>query len=240
MALPRITTPQYVLTIPSTGEEVKYRPFLVKEEKILLIALESENEKQIMVAVKNIIDNCLDGKVDIDSLAMFDIEYIFLQLRAKSKGEEIELEVECEKCKNPIGFVVNINEVKVDIGEGHSNEIKLSDDIGVVMKYPNLDMKANFNEDASEMENIFSSLVLCLDTIWDKDSTYPAKDHTQEELHDFFESLPEAEFEKIQNFFVTMPQLKHEVDIKCKHKVDKKPCGYKGKRVLEGLNSFFA
>ena len=175
---------------------------------------------------------------------MFDIEYIFLQLRAKSKGEEIELESKCEKCDNPIPFTINLTDVEVKKTEGHTNKIKLSDDIGVIMKYPTIDVKANFDEDASDVENIFTSLVGCLESIWDNESVYPAKDHTRQELEDFFDSLPEAEFEKIQKFFTTMPQLKHEIEIKCKMKVGKgktaKPCGWKETKVLEGLQSFFA
>ena len=244
MALPRIATPKYELQVPSTGNIIKYRPFLVKEEKILLLALESEDETQIMNAIADIIGNCIDEDIDVKSLAMFDIEYIFLQLRAKSKGEDLDLELPCGKCENPIPFKVNLLDVKVSHTEGHSNKIELTNDIGVVMKYPSIKVKSELNEDATEVENIFHSLANCLDTIWDKDSTYPAKDHTKKELEDFFESLPESEFTKIQNFFTTMPVLKHEINVKCNAKTgkgkEKKTCGWKDTKVLEGLQSFFA
>jgi len=245
MALPRITTPNYKLKIPSTGQEVEYRPFLVKEEKILLIALESEDENQIMDAVSNIIDNCLTGDFNVRELAMFDIEYIFLQLRAKSKGEELELEISCGDCNAPIPLSVMLSDIEVQKTEGHTNKIELSNDIGVIMKYPSIDLKLKMNPDLTEMENIFVSLVNCLDSIWDKDQVYSHKDHTEQELQDFFESLPESEFDKIQKFFTTMPVLKHELDVKCTAKVDgkgktKKSCGWKSTKVLEGLQSFFA
>tara|TARA_Y100000310_G_C20704023_1_gene833071 strand:- start:12764 stop:13504 length:741 start_codon:yes stop_codon:yes gene_type:complete len=246
MSLPRIATPKYELTIPSSNKVVKYRPFLVKEEKILLLALESEDESQIMNAVTDIIDNCVTDDVDAKNLAMFDLEYIFLQLRAKSKGEDLNLEVPCGKCDTPIPFNLNLLDVKVSHTDGHTNKIPLAEDVGVIMKYPSIKLKEGLNEGegSSEVENIFSSLIGCLDSIWDKDSTYSAKDHTHKELEDFFESLPEKEFAKIQDFFSTMPVLRHKVDLKCNAKIgkgkDKKVCGWKDTKVLEGLQSFFA
>ena len=244
MSLPRIATPKYELTLPSSNKIVHYRPFLVKEEKILLLALESEDETQIMNAVTDIINNCVSEDIDAKNLPMFDLEYIFLQLRAKSKGEDLNLEVPCGKCETPIPFNLNLLNVKVVHTKGHTNKIELTNNIGVIMKYPSIKLKEGLDTEASEVENIFSSLTGCLDSIWDKDSTYPAKDHTNEELEEFFESLPEKEFVKIQDFFTTMPVLKHEVDIKCNAKTgkgkEKKTCGWKEKKVLEGLQSFFA
>jgi len=245
MALPRITTPKYQLTLPSTGNVLNYRPFLVKEEKILLLALETEKEETIMNAVADIIDSCVSEKVNAKTLPMFDLEYIFLQLRAKSKGEEIDLEIECQECKNPISFNVNLMNVGVKTEKEHTNKIELTDNIGIIMKYPSIESKIGMEENGSDsdVEMIFTSLVSCLETIWDKDSTYPAKDHTKEELHEFFESLPDTEFQKIKEFFNTMPKLSHEVELKCNFKTgkgkDKKVCGWKDKKVLEGLQSFF-
>ena len=244
MALPRIAIPKYELTVPSSNKVVKFRPFLVKEEKILLLAIESENEIQIMDAVTDIINNCVFEDIDARTLAMFDIEYIFLQLRAKSKGEDLELETLCGKCKTPISFTLNLLNVNVAHTEGHTNKIELTDNIGVIMKYPSIDLKAGLDSEATEVENIFSSLIGCLDSIWDKDSVYAAKDYTQQELEEFFDSLPESEFIKIQAFFTTMPVLKQEVEVKCISKTGKgktaKLCGWKETKVLEGLQSFFA
>ena len=244
MALPRIATPTYKLTIPSIKKAINYRPFLVKEEKILLLALESDDENQITDAVCNIIENCISEQVTVKDLAMFDIEYIFLQLRAKSKGEELELEIECEDCKNPIGAKVNLNDVSVQEKEGHNTKIELTDSVGVVMKYPSIEVRKMMSEDKSEMENIFNSLVHCIDSIWDENQVYASKDHTLKELEDFFESLPEQQFDKIQKFFTTMPSLHHDINIKCNASTgkgkNKKVCGWKSTKRLEGLHSFFA
>ena len=243
MPLPKIETPQYELTIPSTEKVVKYRPFLVKEEKILLIALETEEESQIINAVHNIIDSCLFGDVDVSELAMFDVEYIFLQLRLKSKGEEVPLLLECDKCKQQTQFQLNLADVQVQRTEGHEKDIKLQNNIGVIMKYPSMELRSLFDSGRSDIENIFESLVLCLESIYDAETVYPAKDHTKLELDDFFESLPESEFKKIQQFFETMPALKHEVDVTCTNRTGKgkssKPCGHRNQKTLEGLQSFF-
>lgn len=243
MPLPKIETPEYELTIPSTDKSVKYRPFLVKEEKILLIALETEDETQIINAVHNIIGSCLFGDINVSDLAMFDIEYIFLQLRSKSKGEEVDLMLECGNCKQQVPFVLNLTDVSVQRTEGHQKTIELDNDIGVTMKYPSMELRSLFNNERSDIENIFESLVLCLDSIHDKETVYPSKDHTKKELDDFFDSLPESEFKKIQHFFETMPALKHDIEIPCNNRVGKgksaKPCGHKNKQTLEGLQSFF-
>ena len=243
MSLPRIATPKYELTLPSSNKIVHYRPFLVKEEKILLLALESEDEPQIMNAVTDIINNCVTEDVDAKNLAMFDLEYIFLQLRAKSKGEDLSLEMPCGKCGTAIPFTLNLLDVKVIHTEGHTNKIELTDNVGVIMKYPSIKLKEGLDNDATEVENIFASLIGSLDSIWDKDSIYAAKDHTKKEMNDFLESLTDTQFQNLAEFFSTAPVLKHSVDLQCKNKSPKskgkKECGYKEKKVLEGLNSFF-
>ena len=247
MSLPTITVPQYSLTLPSTGKEYKYRPFLVKEEKILLIAMESEDEKQIIDATVNIIKNCIVGEIDIDDLPIFDIEYIFLQLRGKAKGEILELKYTCPKCKGQIPLAINIDEIKVEKKDGHSNKIELTDDVGVVMKYPNIEIQKKLTDIAkntTEIEGLFETITNCVDYIYDEESTYPAKDHTKKELHDFLESINDEQFQKISKFFETAPSLKHEIELHCKNKVkgkgkEKKECGYKETTMLEGLNSFF-
>jgi len=254
MGLPTITVPEYTLKLPSTGKEYKYRPFLVKEEKILLIAMESEDEEQIMDATINIIKNCVVGELDIDNLPMFDIEYIFLQLRGKAKGERIELKYKCPKCEGQIPLGINIDNIKVITKEGHSTKIELQDNLGIVMKYPNITIQKKLSEyqvdkedDKVVIEGLFETIIHCIDYIYDAESTYPAKDHTEKELTEFLESLNDDQFQQISKFFETSPALKHEVELHCKNqketkskgKETKKVCNYKEKITLEGLASFF-
>jgi len=215
MTLPRIAVPKYKLIIPSSEKEVSYRPFLVKEEKILLIAMESGEEKEMIGAVKNIIENCVYDDLDVKNMPMFDIEYIFLQLRAKSKGEIVDLSFDCGKCKKPIPIQIDLTKIEIIRTEGHDIKIPLSGDVGVIMKYPSMEIQNIINKDKSDVENVFSTITSCIDSIWDKESVYASKDHTKEELNDFLESLPDDSFTKIQKFFDTVPVLKHEFELKC-------------------------
>jgi len=248
MGLPTIAVPQYTLTIPSSGKEVKYRPFLVKEEKILLLAMESEKTEEIITATKTIIENCVYGDINVEEMPTFDIEYIFLQLRAKAKGEVLDLKYKCPKCELEIPITIDIDKIKVSRNENHTNNIKLTEDLGVMMKYPNMALQAEMAmaEDKTEIERLFETVTSCIDYIYDKDTTYPAKDHTAKEMVDFLESLTDTQFQKLSKFFETAPVLKHDVELYCKNKgkvpkgEKKKECGYKEKITLEGLNSFFA
>jgi hypothetical protein len=247
MGLPTIAVPQYTLTIPSTKKEIKYRPFLVKEEKILLIAMESENENQIVDATKTTLQNCIFGDVNVSELSTFDIEYIFLQLRGKAKGENIELKFECPDCKGEIVNSVNIDHIKVTQQDGHDTNVKITDDLGVVMKYPTLDLQTKIEVETKDMNNIdklFYTVIRSIDYIYDKENTYPAKDHTEKEMTDFVESLTDTHFQKISKFFETMPKLRHEIELHCTNKIkgkgkEKKVCGHKEKMMLEGLSNFF-
>ena len=242
MGLPTIAVPEYTLTLPSTGKEVKYRPFLVKEEKILLLAMESEKTEEILLATKTIIENCIFDDLDVDEMPTFDMEYIFLQLRGKAKGEVIELQYKCPTCKGEIPLNIPIDDIKVSKDENHTNDIKLTEDLGVIMKYPNMKLQmdiANNEEDKNEIENLFKTIILCIDYIYDKENTYPSKDHTKKEMNDFLESLTDTQFQKLAEFFSTAPALKHSIELHCKNKKAKKTCNYKETKVLEGLNSFF-
>ena len=252
MGLPTVTVPEYNLILPSTKKEYKYRPFLVKEEKVLLIAMESDDEKQIMDATINIIKSCLIGDINVDDLPLFDIEYIFLQLRGKAKGELLELKYKCPKCEGSIPVGINIDDVKVKEKEGHTKKIELQDNLGIVMKYPNIDIQKkllDMKDDAHNIEAMFESMIYCVDYIYDAESTYPAKDHTKKELTTFLESLSDNQFQKISNFFETAPALKHEIELHCKNQpkgketkgkeTKGKVCNYKEKIMLEGLASFF-
>ena len=249
MGLPTIAVPEYTLKIPSTGKEVKYRPFLVKEEKILLLAMESEKTEEIINATKRIIENCVFDTVDVEQMPTFDIEYIFLQLRAKAKGEVLDLKYKCPKCEQEIPLAINIDDIKVvQQDKEHTKDIKINEDLGIMMKYPNLSLQtkiAQAPDDKPEIEGLFDTMTACIDYIYDKETTYPSKDHTDQEMTTFLESLTDDQFQKLAKFFETSPTLKHDVELHCKNKVkgkgkEKKECGYKEKITLEGLNSFFA
>ena len=244
MGLPTIAVPQYKLTIPSTLKEGSYRPFLVKEEKILLIAMESDDPKQMTGAINTIIENCIFEDLDVNNMPMFDIEYIFLQLRAKSKGEIVDLSYECEKCKKEIPAQVDLAKIEITRTEGHTNKIQLSSDVGVIMKYPSISMQDTISTENTDVENVFTTVTTCIDSIWDKENVFSAKDHTKEELDKFVESLPDESFQKIQEFFNTVPVLRHDIEVKCLNKNGKGKkasiCGNVEKRTLEGLASFFA
>ena len=247
MGLPTIAVPEYTLIIPSSGKEVKYRPFLVKEEKILLLAMESEKTEEIITATKTIINNCVYDDIDVDAMPKFDVEYIFLQLRGKAKGEVIDLQYKCPKCELEILVDINIDDIVIKRNEKHTKDIKLTEELGVMMKYPNMSMQmkvAQNTDTKTDVEKLFETVISCIDYIYDKESTYPSKDHTKKEMTDFLESLTDAQFQKLSKFFETSPALKHNIELHCKHKSPKskgkKECGYKEQKTLEGLNSFFA
>ena len=244
MGVPTIAVPEYDLTIPSTGKKVKYRPFLVKEEKVLLIALESENQTNILNAIRTIIDSCVYGSdTNVNEMPTFDLEYIFLQLRAKSKGEVIDLKYECPKCKTELEVNLNTEDIQVTKKDGHTNTIELNEELGVVMKYPTIEMQHMIQDiqdnKKSEIEGVFIMVTKCIDYIYDKDNTYPLKDHTEKEINDFIDSLTDVHFQKISNFFNTMPVLKHEFQLNCTKKKKDKTCSYKETITLSGLQSFF-
>lgn len=248
MGLPTLTVPHYTLKLPSSGEELRYRPFLIKEEKILLIALESEDEREVINAIKEIITNCVHAEINVAEMATFDLEYIFLQLRAKSKGEIIDLKYKCPKCESEIKVNVDINDIQITTFPDHDKKIELSEEIGVIMKYPTLDKQTDVLErtkEGKQVEGIFDLVSSSIDFIYDKENTYPIKDHTKEEIDNFMESLTDPQFQKMTNFFDSMPVLKHEIKMKCpgpkptKKGQKKKTCNYEEKEILSGLQSFF-
>ena len=247
MGLPTIVVPQYTLTIPSTKKEVKYRPFLVKEEKILLLAMESEKPEEIIEATKTIIDNCVYDDINVEEMPTFDVEYIFLQLRGKAKGEVLDLKYNCPKCKQEILVDINIDDIAIKRNEEHTKDVKITEELGVMMKYPNLSLQTKIaqEDEKPEVERLFETMIDCIDYIYDKETTYPSKDHTKEEMTIFLESLTDNQFQKISKFFETSPVLKHNIKLHCKNKgkvpkgEKKKECGYKEEISLEGLNSFF-
>ena len=246
MGLPKITVPEYSLKLPSDGTEIKYRPFLVTEEKLLLIAMESENEKEIEIAIKNVIRSCIFGVVDVDEMSLFDVEYIFLWLRGKSKGEQIELHYNCPTCKNQIPVSFNIADVKIEKQDGHNKKIELTDSLGIVMKYPNMEMQTEIQQspDLSDIDSLFETVRMCIDYIYDAEKMYSGKDHTKEEMSEFLESLTDEQFQKIAQFFETSPKLRHKIKLLCNTPTNtkgkkKSVCGYTEDIILEGLHSFF-
>ena len=242
MSLPKINTPEYTLNVPSTDEEITYRPFLVKEEKVLLIAQETGTEKSIYQAIKNLIKNCCFGKVDVDKLPMFDIEYIFLQIRAKSVGETTTLEVTCpDDEETKVKVEVDLTTLKVEMDEKHSPRIQLTDDIGLLMQYPTLasilamgiEEDVNVPSTSASINKMFGMMQDCMYQIWQGEETFDAMDYSNKDKKDFLESLNHTQFEKIQNFFDTMPTVKYVTEVtNPKTKVTSEV-------TIEGMNSFF-
>ena len=237
MALPIMKTPAYELTVPSTKEKVKFRPFLVKEEKALLIAQQSEDQQTMFDTLKGVIKACTFDKLDVDTLATFDIEYIFLQLRAKSVGEVSELVFSCLECNDPkakIKIEIDLTQLEVYFDPEHKKDIDLFDDVGVRLKYPGL---ATINKMKGMKENdigaIFDLIVECIDSIYDADNIYSAAEQTKEELNEFINNLTQDQFVKVQRFFETMPKLEKKLDFKCP------VCGFEHHQTLQGLDGFF-
>jgi hypothetical protein len=236
MALPKLTTPTYELEIPSTDEKIKYRPFLVKEEKILMLAMESKATADITQAVKDIVSECTFNKINISNMPMFDVEYIFLQIRSKSVGEVSKLKLLCPDDKKTYADIeLDLNEVKVQVGEDHTNKIELDNGMGIIMTYPTISSFADSgirDINASNMLDVISSCIL---QIYEKngEKTYDPKDQTKKELREFIEQLNTKQFREVQKFFDTMPKLKHDITIK-NPKTKKE-----SKITLTGLNDFF-
>jgi hypothetical protein len=236
MALPKLITPTYELEVPSTDEKIKFRPFLVKEEKILMMAMESKSSADITQAVKDIVTACTFDKVKIDDMPMFDVEYIFLQIRAKSVGEISKLKLLCPDDKETYADVeIDLNEVKVQVGDNHTNKIELGNGMGMIMKYPSVDSFADSGIKDINPSNMLEVIGSCILQIFEKkgEKVYETKDQTKKEVEEFIESLNTKQFKDVQQFFETMPKLKHEITItNPKTKVE-------NKITLTGLNDFF-
>ena len=236
MALPVLTIPTYELEVPSTDEKIKYRPFLVKEEKILLIALESGENKDIVQAVKTIVDECTFNKLNLGKMPMFDVEYVFLQIRAKSVGEISDLKLLCpDDGKTYAKVEVDLTEIRVQVDEEHNSKIELTDEMGIIMQYPTIDSFMSGEYLSVTAENMLDIIVSCIEQIYDKggEEVHMAVDSTKKELLEFIEQLNTKQFAKIQEFFDTMPKLTYTVEIENpKTKV-------KSEVVLNGLNDFF-
>jgi len=237
MPLPKITTPTYELVLPSSGRKIKYRPFLVKEEKILIIALESQDQKQIATAVKSILSSCILTKgTKVDKLSTFDIEYLFLNVRGKSVGEQIEVMVTCpDDGKTQVPMSINIDSIKVQKSDNHNADIKLDDTYTLRMRYPSLNefIKSNFNAEDIKVDDTFELIASCVDQVYSEEESWTQEDCTKKELTNFIEQLNSAQFKEIEKFFDTMPKLAHTV------KVTNPNTKVESEIVIEGLQSFF-
>ena len=240
MPLPKINTPTYDLTLPSTGKKIKYRPFLVREEKILIMAMESEDMTEITNAIVQILSDCILSKdVKVESLATFDIEYLFLNVRAKSVGETVDVNITCpDDGETQVETSINIDSIKVQKTRGHKNIIKLDDELSMKLRYPSLEqfVENNFEtaEGVSEVGQSLSMITSCVDMIYNAEESWEASDYSKKELDEFIEQLNTKQFKQIEKFFTTMPKLSHKIMVK------NPSTGVESEVVLEGLASFFS
>ena len=239
MPLPKISTPTYELELPSSGQTVKYRPFLVKEEKVLVIALESEDNKQITNAIKAVLKSCIQTRgVKVEHLPTFDIEYLFLNIRGKSVGEELEVNVICpDDEETQVKSHINLDEIQIQKDEKHTKQIKLDENLMMEMKYPSLEqfIKNNFDfNEKNQMDQSFELIATCIDKIYNEDEVWATADCTKKEVNEFLESMNSSQFKEIETFFETMPKLSHTI------KVTNPQTKVESDVVLEGLASFFA
>ena len=238
MPLPKIVTPTYELELPSSGQTIKYRPFLVKEEKVLVLAMESEDTKQITNAIKAVLKSCVQTKgVKVETLPTFDIEYLFLNIRGKSVGETLEVNIICpDDGETTVTVDINLDEIEVEKSDDHSNKIKLDANLMMEMKYPSLDqfIKNNFDfKEENQMDQSFQLIATCIDKIYSEEEVWATADCTKKEVNEFLESMNSSQFKEIEKFFETMPKLQHTVEVtNPKTKV-------KSEVLLEGLASFF-
>jgi hypothetical protein len=238
MPLPKIATPTYELEIPSLKKIISFRPFLVKEEKILIIAMESQDNKQIANAVKTVISNCILTKgIKVDDLATFDIEYLFLNIRGKSVGESVDVLITCpDDNDTQVPMSINLDDIKVQTKPEHSKDIKLDDNLTMRMKYPSMNefIKSNFNQESVTVDDSFDLICSCIEQIYNDEESWSASDFTKKDLTEFLEQLSSKQFKEIETFFDTMPKLSHVLKVKNPNtKVESEV-------VLEGLSAFFA
>ena len=239
MPLPKIATPTYELELPSTHKKIRYRPFLVKEEKVLIMAMESEDQRQITNAIKNVISNCvLSRGIKVDQLSTFDIEYLFLNIRGKSVGETVEVLITCpDDGETQVPVTIDLDAIKVKSSPEHTRDIVLDENLTMRMKYPSLDefIKSNFSfEDGMGVDESFQLIASCVEQIYNEEESWSASDSTKKEMLTFIEDLNTKQFKEIENFFDTMPKLSHTITVKNPN------TEVESEVVLEGLSSFFA
>lgn len=233
MNLPKIETPKYQLTIPSTGEDVGYRPFLVKEEKILLIAQEAGDEGDLLTAMKDVVTSCTFGDVDTSVLASFDLEYIFLKLRAKSVGEEAELGIKCDECEAANDIAVNLDAIEVTEGTPLPKKIQLTDTVGIVPQYITVNNLIKISGKTDKGDILTSSIAASIKNIYDENNVYPIEEASDSDIKEFIESLNKEQIEKIEKVVTGAPKLQETISFKCTK------CGTKNEKLLTGIESFF-
>ena len=239
MPLPTISTPTYELTLPSSGKKIKYRPFLVREEKVLIMALESEDTKQITNSVIDILNSCILSKgIKLETLATFDIEYLFLNIRSKSVGETIDVNIVCpDDNKTQVAVTVDVDSIKIKKDRKHKHVIKLDDNLSLKLKYPSMTqfIDSNFESkiDESEVKSTLDMIISCIDVIFNEEESWPASESTSKELEDFVDQLNTKQFKLIEDFFATMPKLTHTIKVKNPN------TGVESEVRLEGLAAFF-
>ena len=238
MPLPQINTPTYELVLPSTGKKLKYRPFLVREEKILIMALESEDMQQISTAIIETLNQCILTKgIKVEKLATFDIEYLFLNIRAKSVGETVEVNVTCpDDGQTSVSMEIDIDSIKIKKDRSHKNSIKLDDTLSMKMKYPSMDqfVASNFDSNITDVDTTLGMIIGCIDMIYNEEESWNASESTDKELSEFVGNLNTKQFKLIEKFFSTMPKLQHTI------KVTNPQTKVESEVVLEGLAAFFS
>jgi ribosomal protein L44E len=234
MALPVLNAAKYRTMVPSLGKEVEYRPYLVKEEKILMIAIESQDQRQILGALKDVIKACVIDDIDIDNLAMFDIETLFLKLRSKSVGESTEIRAKCSECDTPNKQLVKFDDIEIPTIKKGKMSVALTKDVGITLKYPSITViEESDSENMESYDAIIELIINCIDSIYDADNVYSAKDEGKKELLAFVEALNSDQFGKLTEFFRNIPSLKYTLKYDCSK------CGHKNELELKGIESFF-
>lgn len=234
MALPQLNSARYTTVIPSLGKEVQYRPYLVKEEKILMLAMESNDQQHIIRAIKDVLANCIFDNVDIEKLAMFDLEYLFLMLRSKSVGETVELKAKCQSCDAQTEVDLRIPDIEPPVAEG-ANVIELTKNIGITLRYPTIkDIESFKEDDLKSMDGLQKLIIQLIDTIYDEESVHDATQETKKDLQDFVDTFNNEQFMRVAAFFDKLPALTHRIQFKCMG------CGEDNDIELKGLQSFFS
>ena len=236
MALPKSALPTYELVVPSTSKKIKYRPFVVKEEKLLLLALDTKDDKQIENAIRTLLKNCIQSRIKLEDLTLFDLELIFLNIRAVSVGEQVELKVVCkDDNKTEVAYSLDLNDVEVVYPKDHSKKIELTDEMGIIMKYPGYNefVSSSIIGDDPSVDNITSVIAECVDQIYDKEEVYDSSTTTKKEFREFVEGLTNKQFDKLQDFFETCPRLEH------KFSITNPETGVESEYTFSGLQNFF-
>jgi len=233
MALPKIDVPIYEIKIASSDTPIKYRPFLVKEKKILMIAAESKSSDAAYMAIKQIVNNCTFEKIDVENLALFDLQYLFLKIRSKSIGEAAEFKFSCEKCNHDIKSSINFDNIELKKQPEHNKKIMINDTVGIMMKYPNIKIEKIIQENGKTPQTDIQIILNCIDYVFDRENVYYSKDVDMKDLENLIDNLTEQQYSNIEKFFKTLPKLEYDIEYSCNN------CGNSGKYAVNSLYDFF-